>query len=167
MLSLKGTILDATALIDFHWLSEWEWLEKHYSPLYIAQEVLDSDNLEPATLSAANKYLTPLSLDTEEMFASFRYFGSKAPLLSVPDRSTIAIARHRLLVCASDDGLVIKTCKAHGIVYTRTVRLLSEMVETQHKTAIEVITMANTLIKKRGKYIHPKILADWEQSLPS
>lgn len=160
MLSLKGTILD-------HGLSEWEWLEKHYSPLCIAQEVLDSDNLESATLSAAKKYLTPLSLDTEEMFASFRYFGSKAPLLSVPDRSTIAIARHRLLVCASDDGLVIETCKAHGIFYTRTLGLLSEMVEIQYKTAIEVMKMADILIKKRGKYIHPKILARWKQNLPS
>ena len=49
MRSLNGTILDATALIDFRWLDEWEWLKKYYSPLYIAQEVLDSDNLEPAT----------------------------------------------------------------------------------------------------------------------
>ncbi|ELS03941.1 hypothetical protein Xen7305DRAFT_00036650 [Xenococcus sp. PCC 7305] len=30
MRSLNGAILDATALIDFHWLDEWEWLEKYY-----------------------------------------------------------------------------------------------------------------------------------------
>lgn len=50
-MSLKGTILDATALIDFHWLDEWAWLEENYSPLYIAQEVLDSDRLELPTLA--------------------------------------------------------------------------------------------------------------------
>ncbi|MEB3341345.1 hypothetical protein [Okeania sp.] len=26
----KGTILDATAIIDFRWLNEWEWLQKYY-----------------------------------------------------------------------------------------------------------------------------------------
>ena len=167
MPSLNGTILDATALIDFRWLNEWEWLQKHYSPLYIAQEVLDSDNLEPTTRFSARKYLTPLSLDTSEMFASFLEFGSKVPLLSIADRSTIAIARHRLLVCASDDGLVVETCKAYGIAYKRTLRLLSEMVATQHKTAIDVMAMADTLIRERGKHIAPKILADWRKSLQS
>ncbi len=98
MLSLNGTILDATALIDFRWLNEWEWLKKHYSPLYIAQEILDSDNLEPVTRQAAREHLKPL----------------------------------------------------------RT---------TQHKTAREVITMADTLIEKRGKHIAPRVLADWKKSL--
>jgi hypothetical protein len=67
----KGTILDATALIDFYWLEEWGWLQKCYSPLFIAQEVLDSDRLEPATRQAATKYLGPLVLNTSEMFLSW------------------------------------------------------------------------------------------------
>lgn len=167
MPSLEGTILDATALIDFLWLNEWEWLQTHYSPLYIAQEVLDSDNLESATRKAAKKYLIALSLDTEEMFASFLEFGRQVPLLSIADRSTIAIARHRLLVCASDDALVVSTCSAYGVTYRRTLRLLSEMVAMRYKTAKQVMTMADTLIQERGKYIAPKILAEWRKSLPS
>ena len=165
MPSLNGTILDATAIIDFRWLNEWEWLQQHYSPLFIAQELLDSDRLEVPTREAASKHLTSLTLDTEEMFASFLEFGVKALLLSIADRSTIAIARHRLLVCASDDGLVVETCKIYGIAYTRTLRLLSEMVATQHKTVAEVIRMADALIKERGKHISPEILADWRRSL--
>jgi hypothetical protein len=89
---LNGTILDATALIDFRCLNEWGWLQQHYSPLYVAQELLDSDQLEPPTRQAANQYLTPLTLSTEEMFASFLEFSVRAPLLSVADRSTIANA---------------------------------------------------------------------------
>jgi hypothetical protein len=165
MQSLNGTILDATALIDFRWLNEWGWLQQHYSPLYIAQELLDSDQLEPPTRQAANQYLTPLTLSTEEMFASFLEFSVRAPLLSVADRSTIAIARHQLLICASDDGLVVETCKAYGVTYTRTLRLLSEMVETGHKTVIEVTAMADSLINERGKHISPKVLTDWTTSL--
>ncbi len=165
MLLLNGTILDATALIDFRFLDEWQWLEEHYSPLYIAQEVLESDNLELATRKTALTYLTPLTLDTEEMFVSFLEFGSKIPLLSIADRSTIAIARHRLLVCASDDGLVVETCEKYGIAYIRTLRLLSEMVRTQHKTVVEVVNMADILINERGKHIKAKILADWKKSL--
>lgn len=75
MPSLNGTILDATALIDFRWLNEWEWLQLHYSPLFIAQDVLDSDRLEALTREAAEQYLTSLTLDTEEMFASFLELG--------------------------------------------------------------------------------------------
>ncbi|MFQ4142415.1 hypothetical protein [Chlorogloeopsis sp. ULAP02] len=165
MQSLNGTILDATALIDFYWLKEWEWLQQYYSPLYIAQELIDSDQLELPTRQAAKQYLMPLALSTEEMFASFLEFGIKEPLLSVADRSTIAIARHQLLVCASDDGLVVETCKAYRIAYTRTLRLLGEMVETEHKTVIEAIAMADKLIKDRGKYISPKVLTDWTISL--
>ncbi len=165
MQSLNGTILDATALIDFRYLNEWEWLKQHYSPLYIAQELLDSDQLELPTRQAANQYLTPVALSTEEMFASFLEFGVRAPLLSIADRSTIVIARHELLICASDDGLVIKTCKVYGINYTRTLRLLSEMVETAHKTVIEVKAMADMLIQERGKHISLKVLTDWTTSL--
>jgi hypothetical protein len=80
------------------------------------------------------------------MFASFLEFGAREPLLSAADRSTIAIARHQLLICASDDGLVVETCKAYSIAYTRTLRLFDEMVETKHKTVIEVTAMADTLI---------------------
>lgn len=165
MQSRNGTILDATALIDFCWLEEWEWLQQHYSPLYIAQEVLDSDQLEPPTREAAKTYLTALNLSTEEMFASFLEFGVREPLLSAADRSTIAIARHQLLICASDDGLVVETCKAYNIAYTRTLRLFGEMVETKHKTVIEVMAMADTLIRERGKHISAKVLADWTASL--
>ncbi|MBE9213638.1 hypothetical protein IQ247_13340 [Plectonema cf. radiosum LEGE 06105] len=161
----KGTILDATALIDFCWLNEWEWLEQHYKPLYIAQEVLDSDQLELPTREAAKTYLTALNLSTEEMFASFLEFGAKKPLLSAADRSTIAIARHQLLICASDDGLVVETCKTYNIAYTRTLRLFGEMVETKHKTVIEVEAMADKLIEERGKHISPKVLTDWKTSL--
>jgi hypothetical protein len=39
------------------------------------------------------------------------------------------------------------------------------MVETKHKTVIEVTAMADTLIKERGKHISPKVLADWRQGL--
>ncbi len=166
MPSLNGTILDATALIDFRWLNEWDWLQQNHSPLFIAQEVLDSDRLEALTREAAGQYLTPLTLDTEEMFVSFLEFGTKVPLLSIADRSTIAIARHRLLVCASDDGLVVKTCKVYGIIYIRTLRLLSEMVVTKHKTVAQAIKMADALIKERGKHITPEILSDWKKNLP-
>lgn len=165
MQSFNGTILDATALIDFCYLNEWTWLQQHYSPLYIAQELLDSDQLEPSTRLAANQYLTPLNLSTEEMFASFLEFGVSASLLSIADRSTIAIARHQLLVCASDDGLVIETCNAYNIAYTRTLRLLAEMVKTGDKTVIEVIAMADKLIQERGKYISAKVLTNWKTSL--
>ncbi|WP_051077151.1 hypothetical protein [Scytonema hofmannii] len=68
MQSLNGTILNATALIDFCWVNDLEWLQHYYSPLYIAQEVLDSDQLELPTREAAKSYLTALSLSTEEMF---------------------------------------------------------------------------------------------------
>jgi hypothetical protein len=39
------------------------------------------------------------------------------------------------------------------------------MVATQHKTVAEVITMADALIKERGKHIAPEILSDWRKSL--
>ena len=133
--------------------------------MYIAQEVLDSDQLETPSRKAANEYLEPLTLTTEEMFASFLEFGIRTPLLSTADRSTIAIAHHQLLICASDDGLVVDTCKVYGITYTRTLRLLSEMVNTKHKTNVEVIAMADALIKDRGKYVSQAILINWKQEL--
>lgn len=165
MSSLEGTILDATALIDFYWLDEWGWLQRWYGPLFIAQEVLDSDRLELLTRQAATKHLEPLVLNTNKMFESFVEFRQRAPLLSEADRSTLAIARHRLLLCASDDGLVVEICQEYDIAYTRTLRLLTEMVQTRHKTVVEAIALADTLIKDRGKRIAPTILADWQKAL--
>lgn len=158
MLSRNGTILDATALIDFRYLDEWEWLEQHYQPLYIAQEVLDSDHLEQSTRETAKKYLIQLPLETEELFVSFLEFGNKAPLLSDADRSTLVLARHLLLLCARDDNLVVKICQEYGIPYIRTLRLLTEMVQTEHKSKVEVKRMAVFLIEERGKHIRSSIL---------
>ncbi len=133
-------------MIDFRYLNEWVLLQQNYQPLYIAQELLDSDQLKSLTRQAAKQYLTPLALSAEEMFASFLEFGVRYPLLSIADRSTIAIALHQVLICASDDGLVIETCKMYNVTYTRTLRLLAQMVETGYKTTIEVTTMADTLL---------------------
>ena len=160
-----GMILDATALIDFVYLEEWGWLKQHYAPLYIAQEVLDSDNLESTTREAATKHLTPMVLDTEAMFQSLIDFLREAPLLSIADRSTLAIAQHRFLLCASDDSLVVKTCEKHSIPYIRTLRLLTEMVKTKHKTVSEVKAMAQMLIETRGKHISKQVINDWYQDL--
>jgi predicted nucleic acid-binding protein len=166
MPSSERLILDATALIDFCWLGEWEWLQQQYSPLFIAQEVLDSDRLESATRQAASQYLEPLALDTEEMFSSFMEFRVRAPLLSEADRSTLALARHRFLLCVSDDNRMITVCEEYGIsYYIRMLRLLSQMVQSEHKTVEEVIVMADTLIKDRGKWIAEAILSDWKRSL--
>lgn len=163
--SLEGMILDATALIDFVYLGEWNWLEKYYNPLCIAQEVLDSDNLESKTREVATEHLTPIILDTEAMFQSVINFAREAPLLSIADRSTLAIAQHRFLLCASDDGLVVKTCQKHSIPYIRTLRLLTEMVKTEYKTVSEVKAMAQMLIETRGKHISKQVIKDWYQNL--
>lgn|GEM_PF-1053794 len=160
-----GLILDATALIDFCWLGEWEWLQQQYSPLFIAQEVLDSDRLELATRADASRYLEPLALDTEEMFLSFMEFQLKAPLLSEADRSTLALARHRFLLCVSDDRRMIAVCEEYDISYIRMLRLLSQMVQTEHRTVEEVIVMADILVKDRGKWIATAILESWKRSL--
>ncbi len=157
--SCEGVILDATALIDFEFLGDWDWLKTHYAPLYIAQEVLDSDNLTPQTRDTAAAYLTPICLDTEEMFASFMQFGLDAPLLSEADRSTLALAQHRFLLCASDDGLMVATCDRYSIPYTRTLRLLTEMVKTKYKTVVQV------LIEQRGKRISKSVLNVWYRDL--
>lgn len=163
--SLEGMILDATALIDFVYLGDWDWLKKHYNPLCIAQEVLDSDNLESKTREVATKHLTPIVLDTEAMFQSLINFSREAPLLSIADRSTLAIAQHRFLLCASDDGLMVKTCQKHSIPYIRTLRLLTEMVKTEYKTVSEVKVMAQMLIETRGKHISKQVIKDWYQDL--
>lgn len=165
MPSTEGLILDATALIDFCWLNEWEWLQQQYSPLFIAQEVLDSDRLEEPTRQAATQYLERLALNTEEMFSSFMEFRVRSPLLSEADRSTLALARHRFLLCVSDDSLMIAICQEYGISYIRMLRLFNQMVQTGHRAAQEVIVMADTLIKDRGKWIAPAILEDWKRSL--
>ena len=39
------------------------------------------------------------------------------------------------------------------------------MVETGHKTAVEVVTMADILINQRGKHISAKVLREWKASL--
>ncbi len=72
------------------------------------------------------------------MYVSFLEFRAKASLLSEADRSTLALARHRLLLCASDDKLMTQICQEYKIPYTRTLKLLTEMVKTQHKIIPEV-----------------------------
>lgn len=92
-------------------------------------------------------------------------FRLRSPLLSEVDRSTLALARHRFLLCVSDDSLMVTICQDYGIAYIRLLRLLSQMVQTGHTAAEEVIVMADALIKDRGKWIASAILSDWKRSL--
>jgi hypothetical protein len=75
------------------------------------------------------------------------------------------LARHLLLLCASDDNLVVKICQEYGISYIRTLRLLREMVQTGHKSKVEVKRMAELLIQERGKHIRSSILTNWYNQL--
>lgn len=162
---LAGTILDATALIDFQFLGAWDWLNIHYAPLYIAQEVLSSDRLTVDTRAAAAKHLCPVVLDSEDMLRCFMELGLEVPLLSSADRATLVLAQDRFLLCASDDGLVVRTCERLDIPYIRLLRLLKEMVRTDYRTVAQVKELAQQLIDDRGKYISPSVLQDWVQSL--
>jgi hypothetical protein len=60
---------------------------------------------------------------------------------------------------------MITVCEEYSITYIRMLRLLSQMVQTSHRTAQEVIVMADSLVKDRGKWIAATILSDWKRSL--
>ncbi len=160
-------ILDANALIDFHWLNEWEWLQDSYGPLFVSQDVLDFDKLNERTKETAIKYLQPIKLDTPEMYNLFSKYSREFAPIAIADCSTLAIAKHQKLLCGTDDGKMIKICNKYQINYTRTLRLLKEMSDTGCKTVRQVVQMKNILIdpNQRGKYVHPKILTEWQKSL--
>jgi len=67
-------ILDANALIDFHWLNEWAWLQENYGTLFVSQDVLDFDKLNESTKESAIKYLEPVKLDTPEMYDLYKKY---------------------------------------------------------------------------------------------
>jgi len=165
MSSFKGTILDATALIDFRWLDEWDWLRTHYGPLFIAWEVLDADQLEPEERAIARAQLAPLHLDTQPMYADYASIGDRGPGLSSADRATLILAQHYRLTCATDDGRMVRECESGGIAFVRTLQLLSKMVEAGHRSTAEVLEMAEMLIGDRGKYVSERVLRRWKRSL--
>lgn len=158
-------ILDANALIDFHWLNEWTWLQENYSPLFISQDVLDVDNLNDRTRQSAIKYLHPLTLGTEEMYDLYRKFKQEFAPIAVADCSTLVIAKQLDFLCGTDDGKMLKICNKYQIKYTRTLRLLKEMYDTGYKTINQILEMKRILIEDRGKWISPQVLSEWQQSL--
>lgn len=111
----NGIILDATALIDFRCLRKWRWLRHTYAPLYVAQEVIDSDAIEEAERTAAQRHLMPLVLEQEEEFETFARLRLSHRLLSAADRSTVALALHRKIVCFSDDQGIVDACDSMGV----------------------------------------------------
>lgn len=154
-------ILDANALTDFHWLDEWMWFQKNYSPLFVSQEVFSCDQLTNATKESAEKYLQPLGFDSEEIYATYKQIRKNfAPINSV-DSSTLAISKHHMSICVTDAPKMINICETHGILHTHTLNLLSEMVYKQYKTAAQVIAKVDLLTTKRGKWIKPEILELW------
>jgi predicted nucleic acid-binding protein len=158
-------ILDANALIDFHWLNEWAWLQENYGTLFVSQDVLDFDKLNESTKESAIKYLEPVKLDTPEMYNLYKKYSREFAPISIADCSTLAIAKHQELLCGTDDGKMIKICHKYQINYTRTLRLLKEMSDTGYKTINQVIEMKRILVEERGKWIAPKTLKEWEKSL--
>jgi hypothetical protein len=160
-------ILDANALIDFHWLNEWAWLQECYSPLFVSQYVLDFDKLDEIIKESAIKHLQPLTLNTEHMYDLYRNFSREFEPIAIADCSTLVLSKQSELLCSTDDGKMIQICNKYQINYIRTLRLLKEMSDTGYKTVNQVLEMKRVLIEDRGKYIAPKVLLEWEQSLGS
>jgi hypothetical protein len=158
-------ILDANALIDFHWLNEWSWLNEYYGPLFVSQEVLDLDKLKESTKESAIRHLQSLTLNTTELYAFYWKFSREFAPIALADCSTLAIAKCQKLLCGTDDGKMIKICEKYQINYTRTLRLLKEMSDTGYKTIDQILEMKRILVEERGKWIAPKILQEWENSL--
>lgn len=158
-------ILDAQALIDFHWLDEWVWLKYHYSPLYISQEVLNWKQLRDDVRISGVKHLQLLTLDSDDMYKCYRELFQEFAPISPADCSTLVIAKKELLLCGTDEGKIISICKDHKISYTCTFMLLRKMVETQYKSSKQVLEITNYLIEKRGKWIRPQLLEKWKKQI--
>lgn len=158
-------ILDTNALIDFHWLNEWAWLQDNYSPLFVSEDILGIGKLDERTKESAVKYLQPLPLNTEEIYSLYRKFRQEFYPIATADCSTLAIAKQSKLICGTDDGKMLKICNNYQINYIRTLQLLKEMSDTGYRTIAQVLEMKRILIEDRGKWIAPDVLLDWEQSL--
>jgi hypothetical protein len=83
------------------------------------------------------------------------------------DCSTLAIAKTQFLLCGTDDGKMIRICEKYTISYTRTLRLLKEMIETQHKSPDQILAMGRILVEERGKWIKPSLLEEWKRQILS
>jgi hypothetical protein len=158
-------ILDANALTDFHWLDEWMWFQKNYSPLCASQEVFNCDQLTKATKESAERYLQPLGFDTEEIYANYKQIRKNFAPINSADSSTLAISKHHMSICVTDAPKMISICEKYGILHTNTLYLLSDMVHKQYKTASQVITKVDLLTTKRGKWIKPEILELWKRNI--
>jgi hypothetical protein len=158
-------ILDANALIDFHWLNEWGWLQENYDNLFVSQYVIDLGKLDERTKESAIQYLHPLTLSSEDMYDFYRMFRQEFAPIAIADCSTLAIAKQSDLIYGTDDCKTIKICNKYQINYIQTLRLLKEMSDTGYKTIGQVLEMKRTLTEDRGKWIAPKVLLEWELSL--
>lgn len=161
----SGTILDSSAIIDFHWLREWDWLAGEYGPLYVSTELVSSDALGKPERSSAEAHLSPLAVDSESGFHTIERLRQEEPGLSLADRATVALALHHSLRCMSDDAHLVTVCRKRGLLVVRTLAVLSAMVDSGHKPAAEVIRLARGLVQNRGKWISPQVLRAWEASL--
>ena len=160
----RGTVLDGSAIIDFHWLGEWDWLARHFGPLHVSTELLSSDVLgEPEKRSAA-AHLTPLVL-TAQAFQTVQQLRVEEPGLSLVDRATVALAIEGSLRCATDDDLLAAVCRKRDVLALGTLSLLRRVVETGHGTPAEVIGIVHGLMRERGKWISHQLFRRWEISL--
>lgn len=160
MPSKAGLILDASALVSFMHLQEWSWLKYHYRPLYITQELLQSEHLTPETRQAASRYLQPFVINSEDILASSIQLRTQYPLLSQAERATLAIALDRQLYCATDDALTSQVCQTLNIPWIHTLHLIEEMVQTGNKTPEKATNLVNTLVIQRQKWMSFQDLAN-------
>ena len=161
----NGAILDASALIDFHWIGHWEWLAARHGPLYVSSELLVSDALDLPTRETAARELLPRALETSEHWETFAGLLAAEPGLSTADAATVALALHLPFDCVTDDQVMVRVCRERGVGVYRTLALLGEMVTDTHLTQQEAIRAAEFLVNERGKWISPRILEAWKDSL--
>jgi hypothetical protein len=151
-------------VIDLRVLDEWRWVKTNYGALYIAQMTLDKNRLEPAERTCVNAYLTPLDFEGEDELSFFQLIGSQSNLAE-SDRATITLAKHRTLLCCTNDRPMIETCEIHDVQFLRTFNIISKMNASGYKSKEECLAMVAKLISERNLWIKPELVEAWKLTL--
>lgn len=160
--SRAALLVDANVLIDFCTadLTALALVSRHLWPVRVLTPVLgEVQQLDAPECDRHGLELWEPSL--EQLLAA----GSRRGSLSFSDRLCLILARDEGWVCATNDKVLRRECRAEGVRTRWGLELLVDLVEAEHLTRTSAIKIANEIHTNNRLHITGKILAKFEQRL--
>jgi hypothetical protein len=121
--------------------------------------------LDVATKQSASAHVKRVELSEAELQCVSDLGAEFGGILSLSDRSAIAVALKRSMRCGSNERALYAVCRAKGVESLRGLRILKDMNSEGYMSAAQCLRAVQRMREESNMWITDQVVSQWAKSL--